>query len=123
MFPKIPLVKTAIQGLNNATATVSTRQTVKDENNITRTKLVAAGSIRCRISYSSVPVIADSDTVDVMTAQVKMNYDPADMTIAPGSYVHVKWDDGKEEDFQNSSLPAIYTHHAELSLERVNKKP
>lgn len=123
MFPEIALVKAAVKNLDNATATISTREKVKDANNITRTKLVEAGSIRCRISYSSVPVVSDSDTVDQLTTQVKMNYDPADMTIAPGSSIHVKWDDGKEEDFQNSSYPAVYTHHAELSLERVKKQP
>lgn len=123
MFPKIAVVKKAIQGLYDATATVSTWGKVKDASNITREKLQQVGEVRCRVVYRSVPAAQGNDTADLLPVEISMNYDAEALKIPPGSQIHIKWDDGREEDFQNSSFPAVYSHHGSVQLERVEKRP
>lgn len=123
MFPKIAVVKKAVQGLYDATATVSTWEKVKDASNITREKLQQVGEVRCRVVYRSVPAAQGNDTADLLPVEISMNYDAEALKISPGSQIHIKWDDGREEDFQNSSFPAVYSHHGSVQLERVGKRP
>ena len=123
MFPKIAVVKKAVQGLYDATATVSTWGKVKDASNITREKLQQVGEVRCRVVYRSVPAAQGNDTADLLPVEISMNYDAEALKIPPGSQIHIKWDDGREEDFQNSSFPAVYSHHGSVQLERVEKRP
>ncbi len=123
MFPKIAVVKKAVQSLYDATATVSTWEKVKDASNITREKLQKLGETRCRVVYRSVPAAQGNDTADLLPVEISMNYDAEALTIPSGSRIHIKWDDGREEDFQNSSFPAVYPHHGSVQLERVERRP
>ncbi|WP_337464974.1 hypothetical protein [Acidaminococcus timonensis] len=123
MFPKIAVVKKAVQSLYDATATVSTWKKEKDASNITREKLQQLGETRCRVVYRSVPAVQGNDMADLLPVEISMNYDAEALNIPPGSRIHIKWDDGREEDFQNSSFPAVYLHHGSVQLERVGRRP
>ena len=120
MFPKIPLVKSAIESLYDATATVRTYQTAVIKRQ-TLTEL--ARGIRCRIGYQSLPEATGKDTADTQVTIIKMFYDGSAVAIPTGAVIDVAWDDGRTDTFENASVPAVYSHHAEVTLKRVRDKP
>lgn len=123
MFPKIPLVKSAIESLYDATATVRTYQiaVTKGIKRQTLTELVRG--IRCRIGYQSLPEATSKDTADTQVTVIKMFYDGSTVAIPTGAVIDVVWDDGRADTFENASVPAVYSHHAEVTLKRVRDKP
>ena len=123
MFPKITLVKQAIESLYDATAEVYAYEPVVLENGATDSTLHLQGTSRCRICYKSISQTQTVDTVDTQQQIIKMHYDGASLVIKPGSKIIVNWDDGRTETFCNTSLPQVYPHHAELTLELKASKP
>ena len=123
MFPKIPLVKEAIESLYDATATVRTYQTTVTKGVKRQTLTELAKDLRCRIGYQSLPEATGKDTADTQVTIIKMFYDGAAVTIPAGAVIDIVWDDGRTDTFENASVPAVYTHHAEVTLRRVRDKP
>lgn len=123
MFPKIPLVKSAIESLYDATATVRTYQIAVTKGIKRQTLTELARGIRCRIGYQSLPEATSKDTADTQVTVIKMFYDGSAATIPPGAVIDVIWDDGRKDTFENASVPAVYAHHAEVTLKRVRDKP
>ena len=119
MFPKIPLVKSAIESLYDATATVRTYQIAVTKGIKRQTLTELARGIRCRIGYQSLPEATGKDTADTQVTIIKMFYDGTAVTIPAGAV----WDDGRKDTFENASVPAVYAHHAEVTLKRVRDKP
>lgn len=122
MFPKIPLVKSAIESLYDATATVRTYQTAVTKGIKRQTLTELARGIRCRIGYQSLPATS-KDTADTQVTVIKMFYDGSAVAIPTGAVIDVVWDDGRADTFENASVPAVYSHHAEVTLKRVRDKP
>lgn len=123
MFPKIPLVKSAIESLYDATATVRTYQTAVTKGIKRQTLTELVRGIRCRIGYQSLPEATGKDTADTQVTIIKMFYDGTAVTIPAGAVIDIVWDDGRADTFENASVPAVYTHHAEVTLKRVRDKP
>lgn len=123
MFPKIPLVKEAIGSLYDATATVRTYQTAVTKGVKRQTLTELAKGIRCRIGDQSLPEATGKDTADTQVTIIKMFYDGSAVTIPAGAVIDIVWDDGRADTFENASVPAVYTHHAEVTLKRVRDKP
>ena len=123
MFPKIPLVISAIESLYDATATVRTYQTAVTKGIKRQTLTELARGIRCRIGYQSLPEATSKDTADTQVNVIKMFYDGSAVAIPTGAVIDVVWDDGRADTFENASVPAVYSHHAEVTLKRVRDKP
>lgn len=123
MFPKIPLVKSAIESLYDATATIRTYQTATTKGIRRQALTELAKGIRCRIGYQSLPEATSKDTADAQVTIIKMFYDGSAVTIPTGAVIDVLWDDGRADTFENASVPAVYSHHAEVTLKRVRDKP
>ena len=123
MFPKIPLVKSAIESLYDATATVRTYQTAVTKGIKHQTLTELASGFRCRIGYQSLPEATGKDTADTQVTIIKMFYDGDAVTIPAGAVITIVWDDCRTDTFENASVPAVYTHHAEVTLKRVRDKP
>jgi hypothetical protein len=118
------MVKTAISSLYNASADIYTYHSKVDDNHITtKTLKLAAGEIRCRISYLSMGIANSSDINDTQDSTIKLIYDGAGISIPAGSRIHITWDDGRTDEYENTSVPAVYSHHAEISLIRVRTRP
>lgn len=123
MFPKIAVVKQAIENLYDATATIKTYQTATTNGIRRQTLTELANGIRCRIGYQSLPEATSKDTADTQVTIIKMFYDGAAVTIPTGAVIDIVWDDGRSDTFENASVPAVYSHHAEVTLKRVRDKP
>lgn len=123
MFPKIPMVTSAIESLYDATATVRTYQTAVTKGIKRQTLTELARGIRCRIGYQSLPEATSKDTADTQVTVIKMFYDGSAVAIPTGAVIDVVWDDGRADTFENASVPAVYSHHAEVTLKRVRDKP
>lgn len=123
MFPKIPMVTSAIESLYDATATVRTYQIAVTKGIKRQTLTELARGIRCRIGYQSLPEATSKDTADTQVTVIKMFYDGSAVAIPTGAVIDVVWDDGRADTFENASVPAVYSHHAEVTLKRVRDKP
>lgn len=124
MFPKISVVKTAVERLFNATASIYVLAEAEDQYGVTRPNKTAYGNIRCRISYGGgIGPPVSSDTVDTSSDTITMIYDGTVLDIPDGSQVTVVWDDGRTEYFYNASWPKVYSHHAEMTLRRLEVHP
>lgn len=123
MFPKIALVKQAIENLYDATATIRTYQTATTKGIRRQALTELAKEVRCRIGYQSLPEATSKDTADTQVTIIKMFYDGEAVAIPAGAVIDVVWDDGRADTFENASVPAVYSHHAEVILKRVRDKP
>ncbi len=123
MFPQIALVKSAIESLYDASAKVYSFEPVLLASGATDSVETYKGLIRCRVSYKSINQTQTTDTVDTQQQAIKMYYAGAALTITPGSKIVITWDDGRTATFHNASLPQVYPHHAELTLELEETKP
>lgn len=124
MFPKIPVVKTAVERFFNATASIYIKDAAKDAYGITRHQNKEYGNIRCRVSYGGgISAPESADTVDVVHDSITMIYDGSLIDVPTGSKVDVVWDDGRTSSFENTSWPKVYSHHAEMTLKRAEVHP
>lgn len=125
MFPALSVVKKTIEAMYDATAYIYIDNPATDKNNITvhaLTKLL--GTVRCRISYKRILPVITADTADSDIQKIMMIYSSsADIQIPDGSKIVIKWDDGRTDTFQNSSLPKVYQYTAQVSLERAAVHP
>ena len=124
MFPKIAMVRTALESLYDAKAAVYTYTCTIDAHHITTQKLTKLISdLPCRISYQRNEAAQTTDTVDTQDMMITMIYSDTSIAIPAGSQIMVTWDDGRTDAFENASVPSVYTHHAEVRLGREKDKP
>lgn len=123
MFPKISMVKKAIESLYDATATVYKLTEVTKDSITTEERAIQTSSLRCRVSYKNIGAAQSTDTIDTQHQEIKLYFDADDAVIEAGSIIDVLWDDGREATFKNASIPQVYNHHAELTLLLNEDKP
>lgn len=72
----------------------------------------------CRLSFKSIPTTGDGNTASV-TQEIKLFISP-EVTIKEGSKIEVT-QNGVKESYTNSSKPAIYETHQEITLKLFDR--
>lgn len=70
----------------------------------------------CRISFSSLKTVVQSESAATISQQVKLFISP-DVTIKPGSKISVFDAKNRLTEYKSSGVPAIYETHQEIMLE------
>ena len=73
----------------------------------------------CRISFSSLKTVVQSESAAATTTQVKLFISP-DITIKPGSKISILDAKNRLTEYKSSGVPAMYETHQEIMLELFN---
>lgn len=122
MFPKIPMVRSAVERLYDGIATIEEARKRKNEKNVTVSVwAVVAEEIPCRVSYKTLSAAEKSDTADTIAMAITLFTAP-DIDVKPGSRITVR-QRGREMKFSSSGIPAVYDSHQEIPMTRREEHP
>lgn len=108
-------VRAAIESRYDGKCIITERQKTTDpETHITGFSEVETGSFRCHLSYKSSPSGQNGQPAELKQT-IKLFLAP-EIRIKPGSKITVI-QNGRQEEYQGSGVPDIYTNHQEIHLE------
>lgn len=108
-------VRAAIESRYDGKCIITEHQkTIDPDTHITGFSEVEIGSFRCHLSYKSSPNAQDGQQAEIKQT-IKLFLAP-EIRIKPGSKITVI-QNGRQEEYQGSGVPAVYTSHQEIQLE------
>lgn len=109
----------AIESLYKGKCDIYEYQTIKGNRGVVKTKMVLEyENIPCRLSHSSTNLTEQSDG-GVKSQIIKLFLSP-DIMIKPNSTIIVR-QEGREEEYCNASVSAVYSNHQEIILKIKDK--
>lgn len=108
-------VRSALEERYTGKCTITEHQSIVDpKTHITGFHDVVVGQYKCRLSYKSSPPSQGVNTAKV-DQTIKLFLAP-EIRVKPGSKITVI-QNGRQEDYQGSGIPAVYDSHQEIILE------
>ncbi len=129
MFPKIEMVRKALENLyDDVIVSGHTYEKIADEitgiTEIQKCPLAIDGTpCRLNVSSSDRNPVGYSGAQPGTTAQEITLYLNPDIPVKPGTTLVVRTSDGTERTYEAASVPVIYSHHQEISLKLMEKRP